>query len=185
MNENATEALRVASCFDDFDGDLYRLVPEAKDLRSLQQYGPVPLYTYGFTGRENRVLSHPAVWNTCGAMFWTIPPQHERNEHGWVSISGHVTDDRLLEITTEIAVRDAWVHGYAAIVDDYEWFRQAPVMMELLALARGWMEGQDHVPREQLWRTAVRWVDDACLAIGRRIKEQVGVPIERPITNAT
>lgn len=93
---------------DDFDMDLLRLFP---DLESrLGELAFTPIWTLG-TLTQGR-LNHPATWNDGFVAFWLDKPELERDDHGWCSIDGHVTDDELVEATWLEVLRDAWPHQY-------------------------------------------------------------------------
>ncbi len=105
---------------DSFDCDLYKLIPEAREV--LAPVRDIELYVRGNT--TDGKLNHPAAWNTdrglssffgfyetCGqpAAFWTEYP--------------------IVKCTFEEAVRDLWVHtltmfveGQAVWTAEWTWF---------------------------------------------------------------
>lgn len=117
--------------YDNFDGDLFKLYPIAKNL--IGNLGAVPLFTHGSHWREENTLGHPAVWNGYNGMqaffgfktpakppsFWTYNP--------------------IIACTFEQAVRDAWCHDYILFVEREKiWnaFELQTVMMDLVFDAR-------------------------------------------------
>lgn len=129
---------------DDFDTDLLKLFPDLADFRPLASQ--VPLWTLGTTCKTNGRLSHPAVWNGVGALYWSTPPDLERDEHGWANIGGLVTNDQLLDVTVLEAVRDCWVHTYFASLDGTGWMKPLnfnTVFYPIMANVRGWNGYED------------------------------------------
>ncbi len=93
---------------DDFDGDLYALVPQARD--ALAEMGHTVLWTHGSVWTDGR-LNHPACWNTglgLAAWFGLV-------EHGFKP-AGFWTNEPLVECTFEEACRSGWVQGWALIL---------------------------------------------------------------------
>lgn len=92
---------------DRFDGDLYALVPQAREV--LAPLAEVKLWTTGHeTGGK---LNHPSVWNgdtrSVVAFFGLEPePPHP---------SWYYTSNPLVACTLEEAARDLWAHGPAIL----------------------------------------------------------------------
>ena len=92
---------------DTFDLDLYKVLPEARDI--LAPVKDVKLYTYGH--KTDGLLNHPSVWNHYMGMvaFFGLIPTHVKPE-------AFYTDDELVSCTFEEAVRDCWPHNYAILL---------------------------------------------------------------------
>lgn len=97
---------------DDFDMDLLRVVPEIG--RMLGGDCDRTLWTVGH--RTYGRLNHPTVWNTHGAYLWLTKPNLPRDVHGWFNVDGCVSNDEEIECTWLELLRDAWVHGFAAVM---------------------------------------------------------------------
>jgi len=92
---------------DNFDMDLYKVIPEAKRLVSPVQ--GVRLFTHGHL--TDGKLNHPSVWSGYHgimAFFGFDDPAKP---------AGYWTDDPVIECTFEEVVRDAWCHSYQVIVE--------------------------------------------------------------------
>lgn len=95
---------------DDFDLDLLKVVPEVAEL-----LGPLSdrvLWTHGTVSKEGR-LAHPSCWNGGPgfiAFFGSAPDRA-------APPTCYVTTEPLVECTLLEAVRDAWVHSYAILLD--------------------------------------------------------------------
>lgn len=134
---------------EDFDMDLLKILPGLRD--DISFIAGCPLYTFGSLSREG-MFSHPAVWNSdvgMSALFFVDEPQLIRDEHGWVSIGGCVTDDPVCEITALDAIRDCWCHNYTlhlegrrVIASSLRFYNSH--FYPLMAFRRGWKEVPDH-----------------------------------------
>jgi len=150
------EYLTLKSCFDDFDGDLLKMVPGVLDVPEIRDAASVWVYTYGSTDKDKTILMHPATWNGIGSMFWIFPPSHSRDEHGWVSVGGCVTNSPLVRVSVLDAIRDGWTHGYRAMLSGELWFNPFYEMLPLLM----WQRHKQDTPREPeaIMAAALDWV---------------------------
>jgi hypothetical protein len=126
---------------DAWDGDLYRLVPEARAI--VAPVAEVRLVTNG--RMADGALSHPAVWHGDeGMLAWFARTNHEPGWTGPGRVAPDVywTDDPLVACTGEQAVRDCWGHHYAIILVPawrriWDMTHQGWILMDLLSDARG------------------------------------------------
>jgi len=92
---------------DNFDMDLYKVIPDAK--RIIEPTKGIHLFTHGhfYEGK----LNHPSVWNGYhGIMaFFGFHDPAKPGEY-W-------TDAPIIECTWEEVVRDAWCHSYIILVE--------------------------------------------------------------------
>lgn len=97
---------------DDFDADLFKVVPHADAI--LAPVADVPLWTYG-NKDSNGELAHPAVWNGYRSMlaFFTLHPDRDPRPGDFY----YVGNDPLIRCTFAEAARDCYVHNYALIVN--------------------------------------------------------------------
>lgn len=126
---------------DDFDADLLKVVPEARD--RIGELAHLKLWTYCQHPKHGRINS-PASWHSdfgLTAFFWTKKPEHPR-EHGFATFGrGYTTSAPLLECNWLEVLRDCWVHGFNINLDG----RAANIgqkfsglMMRLMYDLRGW-----------------------------------------------
>lgn len=156
------EIIAVGSPFDDFDGDMLKLVPGVTSCAYFAEAQKAEVYTYGSLDRTGKMLAHPATWNGVGARFWLHPPIHARDKHGWVHFDGGLTtDDRCVRVSVVNAVRDAWTHHYRASLSGELWFRPFQQMLNLLYHARGQAEHMNIPARADLERAALSWAERA------------------------
>lgn len=92
---------------DDFDLDLYKVVPNAREI--LRPLAGIVLYTHG--SQHNGALNHPACWNTDLGMaaFFGFQPTGIKPDAYW-------TDDAVMRCTFDEAIRDCWVHTYCLTI---------------------------------------------------------------------
>lgn len=134
---NEHEYIECKSCFDDFDGDLLKLVPGVEQVPEFRQCKDIYVFTYGRTDKSRTMLLHPSTWNGFGAFFFTRIPLYARDKAGWISIDGCTTDDPLISVSASDVLRDGWVHNYRAILDNSGiWFTPFDGMMDLLYTSR-------------------------------------------------
>lgn len=126
--------------YDDFDAELYKVVPEAE--RLIATVAHVAMRTTCIPCRVTGRLNHPTVWNGDFGMvaFFgcrLIGMRYWKPGHLW-------TSDPIVECTFEEAIRDTWVHGCLAHVDRQvlwnTWKLQA-AFTTLMYGARGWPMG--------------------------------------------
>ena len=93
---------------DDFDMDLPKVVPEAR--QALGKIGDLEIATYG--GVTGGKLNHPSVWN------------HERGMIAFFGRPGRIgkpaayyTDKQPVPCTLWEALRDAWCHTYVILFE--------------------------------------------------------------------
>lgn len=118
--------------YDKFDGDLYRLIPEAQEI--VAPLGVIPLFTRGKPDADGK-LNHPACWNSYRGMvafFGTasLPMEPE----------GYWTDDPLVGCTAEEALRDCFPHHYVIMLNGcavFDGFKYRNAYMNLLMDRRG------------------------------------------------
>lgn len=92
---------------DNFDLDLYKVLPEAREV--LAPVKDVKLYTHG---RETHgTLNGPSCWNDYSGMiaFFGLLPTHIKPEGFW-------TDSGVVACTFEEAIRDCWPHSYTMLL---------------------------------------------------------------------
>ena len=93
---------------DNFDGDLYKLVPQARDALALM--ADVTLWTYGSVWTDGR-LNHPSVWNSyIGSVAFFGLHDHDFNP------GANYTTEPLIECTFEEACRSGWVQSWTLIL---------------------------------------------------------------------
>jgi hypothetical protein len=155
----------VGSAFDDFDGDLLKLVPQTEQMEFFHASKSHRLYVFGSTDQSRTKLVHPAVWNGPGALFFTKPPEFVEDSPGWRHLANAcVTNDPLLVVTLFDVIRDAWCHHYSAQLNYEPWFRHCgaaennDTMMRLLSLRRGWGANMPGWPAETCETAAVVWI---------------------------
>jgi hypothetical protein len=109
---------------DDFDCDLYKVLPEAREI--LAPVKDVVLYTHG--NESGGKLNHPSVWNDDEGMvaFFGFGEDCAKPARYW-------TDSPVVRCTFEEAVRDAWVHSIVIRVEHRsiwgsEWRTFEPLM---------------------------------------------------------
>lgn len=117
---------------DDFDADLYKVVPGAKAI--LTPVANVKLFTRGHI--TNGRLNHPTVWN------------HEMGYIAFFSFGGEPRPsetfhsfDPIIECTFAEAVRDAFVHGITMVLEKKVIFHAGALARDYSALLynhRGW-----------------------------------------------
>lgn len=118
---------------DDFDMDLSKVVPDARDL--LGDLADLELVTEGHTTHGR--LNHPAVWNgdrTMLSWFGFGAPFRPS-----AMITG--APDVLVTCTAWEAFRDAWPHGYLIQVMQrpiWDTFALRPQFDEIMGDLRGW-----------------------------------------------
>lgn len=112
MSEN-NQTVETSKQFwsDDFDMDLLKIFP---DLETLLGDPSRRLWTVG--RQSHGRLNHPVTWNTHGAFLWTEEPKLERDAHGWFNVHGCTSNESIVECTWLEWLRDAWPHGYGAII---------------------------------------------------------------------
>jgi hypothetical protein len=100
---------------DDFDGDLFRLLPEAEGM--LAPVAGMPLWTYANTTHGR--LNHPSAWHTRVGLAAFASSTQARDPK-----PGHFyTQDLIVECTVEEMVRDLFVHQCALVVDSRHVFQ--------------------------------------------------------------
>lgn len=107
--------------YDDFDMELYKVIPEAKEVLA-----PVADLRLMTTGRpdSNGKLNHPTVWNGANTMlaFFDVPPTGVDALAVGLSLKAapaeYWTDDPTVICSMGEAVRDCWVHHYSILVPD-------------------------------------------------------------------
>lgn len=120
---------------DDFDMDLLKLFPDLPD-----RLGPVadtPMWTHG--GTSHGRLNHPSVWNgheCMVAFFGLVPGQTGKPDE-------YYTTNPVVECTWLEALRDAWPHSLAIVVDGYVvwntggmWPTFSKIMYDLRGIAK-------------------------------------------------
>ncbi len=116
---------------DHFDGDLYKLIPEAQPI--VAAVAGVQLFTHGAADKDGK-LNHPAVWNDYRGMiaFFGTSTPHKPDAY-W-------TDDPIVTCTAEEAIRDCFAHQYVIIMNRipvWDGFRFRNSYMDLLFDHRG------------------------------------------------
>lgn len=131
------ETLQPRFWCDDFDADLYNVVPEARAV--LAPVAEVKLFTRGHA--TNGRLNHPTVWN------------HDLGFIAFFSFGGEprpseafYTTDPIVECTFAEAVRDAFVHGISMVLEKKVIFHAGALAQDYSALLynhRGWRKDGD------------------------------------------
>lgn len=92
---------------DDFDMDLPRVIPGAKQL--LGEKADLELVTHGSTTHGR--LNHPCVWNQpLGSVAFFGRGMPHKPVHCW-------TSDPIVKCTLWEAIRDAWVHDVVIVFE--------------------------------------------------------------------
>lgn len=107
MDERQKELQPGEMWCEHFDMDLPRVIPDAR--RALGGIGDMQLFTHGH--KTNGKINHPSVWN---GQFGTHA--HFFNGHH-TKPAGYYTSDPLVECTLWEALRDAWCHDFAIILN--------------------------------------------------------------------
>ncbi len=165
---------------DRFDGDLYALVPQAREV--LAPLAEVKLWTHGH--ETDGKLNHPSVWN------------HDR---GFVAFFGlaaqppqpgfYYTGEPLVACTLEEAVRHLWAHGpvllklcrddwprSARYTDLWDSGKVQGAFWKLLFLARGsTLARHGNADQER------GHVLDNLIALVRRVRELGLLPVEQAV----
>ena len=146
---------------DDFDMDLLNILPALKDKEVIKKAMTTYLYTYANDGEH---LSHPSVWSSCGALFFSEPPRYQRDKYGWVSIDGCVTNGKIYQVSIFNTIRDQWAHNYPSFIDMKPWspgISYNRVFYPIMAHLREWQK-VEHV--QQLLHEVDRWATKGCSA---------------------
>ncbi len=94
---------------DEFDGDLYKLVPQARE--AIAGVAHIDLVTYGSVWKDGR-LNHPSVWNTdMGSAAWFGLKNGKPFKP-----AAYFTLEPLVECTFEEACRSGWVQGWVLLI---------------------------------------------------------------------
>jgi hypothetical protein len=96
---------------DDFDMDLLKVIPGVAE--ALGDHADTPLWTYGNTSHDR--INSPSCWNTytgLAAFFGT-------DDSGQWKPSDYSTQSPMVACTWLETVRDAWAHGYTAVVNGH------------------------------------------------------------------
>jgi hypothetical protein len=142
---------------DDFDMDLYRAIPEAREV--LAPHGGIVLYVHA--GETGGKLNHPSAWNhdlglVC--FFGFSADNTGKPESYW---TGHP----IVRCTLEEAIRDLWVHNLVMLVDGFVvWNAEAHAgdFQTLMYHLRGWrLAPQEHLDaaRKRVLATMKRAVE--------------------------
>ncbi len=141
---------------DDFDMDLPKIFPEAREM--LGDLADVELVTAGAPCGKTGRLNHPAVWNGDHSMLaW----------FGFVSPSRpafYAGADSTVRCTVWEAVRDAWPHHYLMIVERTPIWDTFALQREfdlLMYAARGWRavdRGSLEVARARVLRSYAKGI---------------------------
>lgn len=94
---------------DDFDMDLPKIIPDAKEL--LGEHADLQLLTHG--GKTHGRLNHPVVWNGevgSVAFFGRRSPMKPPS---------YYTNREIVTCTLWEAIRDAWAHTYVLIFEGH------------------------------------------------------------------
>jgi hypothetical protein len=141
--------------YDDFDAELYKVVPEAE--RLIAPVADVPMRTTGIPDRTTGRMNHPCVWNGHFGMVAFFGCRLLGVRH-WKP-SFYVTSAPVVECTFEEAFRDTFVHECLAYVDGrilWNTWKLRADFMTLMYHLRGWPG---------------RSADDAALARRRVLRE--------------
>jgi hypothetical protein len=153
---------------DTFDADLLKVMPAAAGV--LADLGDTPLWTYGH--RSGGRLNHPTVWNSDQGLvaYFGTDGDPRKPPSFW-------TGDALVQCTFEEAIRDAWVHGYAIILNNRHWVfgPHSEEFQDLLYHLRRW--GQP-LTVERRWELESRVQNDleAACDILRGVLDDPGTP---------
>lgn len=97
--------------YDDFDADLYRVVPEAEAV--LKPVKDIRLMTNGIPD-ENGKLNLPSVWNDKrGVWAFFVKADDAISSSAKIAPDPYLTDSPVIICTLEEAIRDCWPHQYA------------------------------------------------------------------------
>lgn len=98
---------------DNFDLDLYKLVPEARE--ALAPVANVQLVTIGGKWMDGR-LNHPSVWNGGKGMVAFFAFGDENTPIDQIKPEACWSNEQRVACTFEEAVRDCWLHNYEILV---------------------------------------------------------------------
>lgn len=163
---------------DAFDGDLYRLLPEAEAW--IAPLAARLLWVHG--GVTKGRLNHPSAWHTNDGLtaFFTIHPGKDPRPGTYF-----LTQDPLVECTVEEALRDLIVHQLVMVVDGEkvaDFNRITRHYFDLLFHARGHGEAdrqeearsklQKHLKR--VLNNLARLVGEPAEPVEEEVEEEVG-----------
>jgi hypothetical protein len=121
---------------DDFDMDLYKVLPDAK--RLLEPVANLRLYTTGHM--TDGALNHPSTWGI--RAYFGFRLSEELPARG-CQPEGHWTDSPVIGCTVEEAFRDVWPHTLIMIVEGYEVWNAHALWTQferLMSSLRGWQQ---------------------------------------------
>lgn len=149
----APASTRPPMWYDDFDIELYRVVPDAQ--RLIAPVAHVPLRTVGHPCRKTGRLNHPSLWNGDHGMLAffgcrLLGQRHWKPPHFYTSAP-------VIDCTFEEAIRDTWVHSCLMLVDGYVVWNSWSLQRDFEVLmwhARGWRNQPDRaaLARKASWR---------------------------------
>lgn len=123
--------------YDDFDAELYKVVPDAE--RLIAPVASVVMRTTCTPDRTTDRLNSPTMWNGDFGMIAFFGCRLLGQRH-WKP-EGYWTNQPVIECTFEEAIRDTWVHECLAYVDGrvlWNTWRLRNDFMTLMYHLRGW-----------------------------------------------
>lgn len=153
--------------YDDFDAELYKVVPEAE--RLIAPVADVAMRTTCTPCRATGRLNSPCMWNGYHGMIAffgckLLGVRHWKPESHWTSAP-------VVECTFEEAFRDTFVHECLAYVDGrvlWNTWKLRADFMTLMYHARGW-PGRTADDAAAARRNVLREVARACSRVARHV----------------
>jgi hypothetical protein len=99
----------ITMWYDQFDCDLYRVVPEARAI--IAPIADIKLRTWGHPDPDGK-LNSPAMWNGNDGLetFFGLHLSEFKPQE-------YICGENIIECTAEEAIRDLWVHSCIMYVD--------------------------------------------------------------------
>ncbi len=127
-----------AMWYDDFDADLYKVVPSAEKL--LAPVADVQMQTSGHPDRVTGRLNAPDLWNGYDGMLAFFRLEKPMVLRAWKS-DFYAGSKTMVACTFEEAIRDTWVHSCILHVDGIPIWNSSCLQRDFDALmydVRGW-----------------------------------------------
>ncbi len=112
LHDDSQGQWRLKFWSDSFDMDLLNLWPDLTTM--LGPTADIPLWTVG-SARHGR-LNHATVWHPHGAYLWLEKQDLTRDEDGWFSINGCVSNAQEIECNWLEWLRSWWAHHHGFLL---------------------------------------------------------------------
>jgi hypothetical protein len=149
---------------DDFDMDLPKIFPEAREL--LGDLAEIELYTVGTPDKTTGRLNHPCVWNGDRSMLAFFGFQAPARPEFYAAPSA-----QQIKCTAWEMFRDAWPHSYLIQVQQrpiWDTFALRRDFETIMWNVRGWEGGRDPRPARC---AALRSYREGIRAFGHVLKD--------------